>query len=866
MNGANGDRRLRALIPAAILLGAFAAVCGGADDRDLTRQEYQLKKLTEQEDRIRSAKIAEIDKLFDQGRELWRNGKQDAARKNIGIALSRLSALPGQNAWNHYADLLSEYHDMNTEWGRSLLADAQAKCNSGDYNAAMATAASALTAYSGAMQYAYVTRGDAKQLVIPGDLYASWVNDEKSFNSKAESLTRACQARQKNVDFVNETTLPKFDQTYASNKKAIEELFRTANTYFQQKRYSAAIDALEKIYLIDPFDVNATSMLKQVYNKMYTAGFARKQADINAMIAANAWRWAEPVNQENSGTDNVEAESKDTTSDMFAKLDRIILPSLEFEESDINAVVALLNQRSRTYDAMQEGVTFSISMTDAERNMLNKVNLRFSNIPLSEALRYICQDLGLKYRVDNDGVTIGTSVDNMQTRVFPVRTELLNRICDEAGGGESSEGAEGAEAGGAPAETSSGGGGGGESSEGTLGKIGEGKDYAGEEGLSGDTTLRKSRITPAKLKAAFSGWGIPFEAGTSVSYNTRAGRLRVTNTVENLQRLDKLLRQMDAVKNPLISVEVKLVEITETDLQELGFEWAFSMTNKESSFDPRTSDRWTETTNNPLRNSNSLLGLSDQANDIALVKDLKLLPNFGSGLIDGVKIDLSLTINAVSQNKRTETLSAPRLITSNGEEASLKMTRSYYFPDDWDAPEIETSGNFTTVKAPVPQWGDAGTDVGIMLKLRPQVDPNNSDITLELHPEVVSYLGRTDDTVKVSRGYINYDDNTPTYVETWSQVYSVWMPILGRRKLDATIKVKDGETVVLGGMVDNKTTTLYDRWPVLGDIPLLGRLFSSQYEKRDNANLLVFVTARLVNNNGLPFEQNVSPDIPDFRR
>jgi len=868
MTGASESRPLRALIAAALLC-SFAAVCGGAD-RVLTHSEYQLKKMAEKEDLARAAKIAEISRQFDEGRFQWQDGKYDDARKNIVQALNRLAALPGQAAWNRYADLMSEYHEMSAALGVSQLDGARQQYHAGNYNAALAEASAALKTYSNALPLAYVKRGNAQQLVVPGDLYASWKKDEQNFGKEADLLTRNCQAKLKNTEFVKETSLKDFDQNYAANKKEIEQLFRTANTYFQEQRYSAAIDTLEKIYLIDPFDINATSMLKKVYNKMYTAGVARRDADIRAMMAANTWRWVEPVNLENSGVDNIEAESKTPTSDIFAKLDRIILPSLEFEDSDINGVVGLLNQRSRTYDTMKEGVTFSIAMTDAERALLNKVNLRFSNIPLSEALRYICQDLGLKYRIDNNGVTIGTSVEYMQTQTFRVSAELMRRITDEAGGGGESSGGEGegGEAGGggqAETSSSSSSGGGEGGSEGTLGKKGEGKDYTSEDGLTGDTAVRKNQITPAKLRAAFTDWGISFDPGSSVSYNIRSNRLRVTNTVENLRRLDKLLRQMDAVKNPLVSVEVKLIEITETDMQELGFEWAFSMNNQEPG-SSQSRNRWNATTNDPLRNSNDMLGFSDSANNIALVKDLKLLPNFGNGLINGVNMDLSLTINAVSQNKRTETLSAPRLVTSNGKEASLKMVRSYYFPEDWDAPEIETSGNFTKVTAPVPDWGDSGTDVGIMLKVRPQVDPNNSDITLELHPEVVSYIGQTDDTVKIARGYINYEDNTPTYTETWSQVYKVWMPILGRRKLDATIRVKDGETIVLGGMVDNKTESVYDRWPVLGDIPLIGRLFSSQYEKRENANLLIFVTTRLVNNNGLPFEQNVSPDIPDFRR
>ena len=162
----------------------------------------------------------------------------------------------------------------------------------------------------------------------------------------------------------------------------------------------------------------------------------------------------------------------------------------------------------------------------------------------------------------------------------------------------------------------------------------------------------------------------------------------------------------------------------------------------------------------------------------------------------------------------------------------------------------------------MPEW-DESTDLGIILKVRPQVDPNNSDITLDLEPQVIAETGRSVENVTVAQGYINLATGERDVQET---NYEVWVPVLSERYLKTSVKVKDGETLVLGGMVDNKTESVYDRWPVLGDIPLIGRLFSSQFEQKVNTSLLVFVTARLVNNNGMPFEQNVQPDIPDFRR
>ena len=856
MSGAIGKNRTRILAVAGLLCTA-AAVCGA--ERVLTQSENQLKKMTEKEDSVRGGRIAEIEKSFLEAKDLWKAGKYSDARTKMEQTLAKLAVLPGKDALNRYADYLDDYNDMCEEWGLKRFDEARKKYAKGDYNGAMADSPEALTIFRYAHAFAYVDRGGAKMLAIPGDLYNDWMASENKLVARMDELNRMCQARLKAIGAARESSLSQVDEKLEANKTEIEKLRRQALTFTQKKQYASAIDALEKIYLIDPYDVYVPNELRKIYQKMYKAAIARRDADIQGILAASMWRWSEPVGLGREAETDKSAETNAPSADMFAKLDRIVLPTLEFEESDINAVVKHLNQRSRTYDPMHEGVNFSISMTDAERAALNKVDMRFSNIPLSEALRYICQDLGLKYRVDNDGVTIGTSVDNMQTRVFPVRVDLITKITEEAGGAASSESSDGMEAGGEAAPGgnpggSTGGSSGGSSgeggSEGGLGKIGEGKDYA-SEGLSSGSS-RKNAITSAQLKAAFEDWGIAFGSGTAVSYNQRSNRLRVTNTVENLQRLGKLLRQMDAVETPLVLVEVKLVEVSETDLQELGFDWAFSINER----NPGNSSNWGANITKNLAKSVTA------ENTPALIQDLKLLPNFGNGLIEGVDMNLSLTINALSQNQRTETLSAPKLITSNGHEASIKLTLTHYYPTDWEAPEIETSGDFVSVSAPVPEW-DESTDLGIILKVRPQVDPNNSDITLDLEPQVIAETGRSVENVTVAQGYINLATGERDVQET---NYEVWVPVLSERYLKTSVKVKDGETLVLGGMVDNKTESVYDRWPVLGDIPLIGRLFSSQFEQKVNTSLLVFVTARLVNNNGMPFEQNVQPDIPDFRR
>jgi len=72
--------------------------------------------------------------------------------------------------------------------------------------------------------------------------------------------------------------------------------------------------------------------------------------------------------------------------------------------------------------------------------------------------------------------------------------------------------------------------------------------------------------------------------------------------------------------------------------------------------------------------------------------------------------------------------------------------------------------------------------------------------------------------------------------------------------------------VVLGGMIQNQVSNQTDKIPLLGDLPLIGRFFQSQSETSEKTNLLIFVTARLVDYNGVPVLRSKNTAAPDFKR
>ena len=82
----------------------------------------------------------------------------------------------------------------------------------------------------------------------------------------------------------------------------------------------------------------------------------------------------------------------------------------------------------------------------------------------------------------------------------------------------------------------------------------------------------------------------------------------------------------------------------------------------------------------------------------------------------------------------------------------------------------------------------------------------------------------------------------------------------------SSVLVKYGDTVVLGGVAADATSSILDKIPVLGDLPFVGRLFQSHYTNAEKRNLLVFLTCKLVKPDGTPFfpQENRNRGVPEF--
>jgi len=142
-------------------------------------------------------------------------------------------------------------------------------------------------------------------------------------------------------------------------------------------------------------------------------------------------------------------------------------------------------------------------------------------------------------------------------------------------------------------------------------------------------------------------------------------------------------------------------------------------------------------------------------------------------------------------------------------------------------------------------------EVGVILSVLPEVSTEGQMINLNMTPEVVS-----DPTwYEYGSRFTDADGN--------EQLLAMPQPFFHTRSVNTSISIYNGATVVMGGMITEVRTDVEDRIPFLGDLPLIGRLFRSSYENSEKRNLLIFVTARLVDPNGLPIKKQESVPLPD---
>ena len=687
--------------------------------------------------------------------------------------------------------------------------------------------------------------------------------------------------------YYNRTVTPSF----ASKRGEVTTLLNQAEGYYATGRNDLALKRYEQVLNLDPYSIAARNGMEKVnkQRKTYYDSAYNETRSRMLWLTDRAWerpvRKLTPAGRDTGGSSfgtNTAANSKDAINN---KLNKIIIDRMDLDQASIREVVDFLKQKSRQLDnstddpkkkgvnivlklaspaaapAPVDGQVTEIPASESGVTEETKISIALKNVPLIEAVRYLTELSGLKYKIEPFAVSIIPITENTEelvTKEYRVPPGFI-----PASAGEST--ASGPTPGNAP---------------------------------SGDAN---TRITGRRNATQyFTEQGVPFPTGAFAQYIASGSKLIVRNTQAAVDLIDTIVEGATGVAPTQVEIESKFVEISQNNLNELGFDWMlgpFSIgggvygDGGTRAGAQELSSQYYE--NYPFGNLGTNPMTAGNRNGIGTSYNSAITANSLNALLGGIpqgtnvaspgvfglagvftNPQFQMVIRALSQQKGVDLMSAPKVTTKSGIKATIKVIREFPYPTEFNPPQVPppstgsqsqsatvASGIVVTSGAVTPSTPSAfeKRDLGVSLEVEPQVGADNYTIDLSLSPEVVEF-----------DGFVNYGSpiNGPRYDPALiaggnpSGIGSfvitpnvINQPIFSVRKVTTSVSIWDGQTVALGGLIREDVQKVNDKVPVLGDIPLAGRLFRSNVDQKIKKNLIVFVTARLMNAEGQPLLQ-----------
>jgi general secretion pathway protein D len=707
-------------------------------------------------------------------------------------------------------------------------------------------------------------------------------------------------------------TNPGIDYKLTKDIDSVRRGLYTAEGYYNAAKYDESKREYEKVLRIDSFNSAARRGLEVVAaakRSYYRAAYDHTRAEL-LMEVDKAWELAVPAEAPLGGM--LTPEGPGVTSGVAyinEKLRRIVIPNIAFDDITVEEAVDFLRLRAAELDQLEtdpnrKGVNFLIRKPNtsgggdsaleaaaegaaaegtglgasSSPGALRIKSLRLTNIPLGQALKYICDATKLRYKVDDFAVTLvpmtETSTDTF-TRTFHVQPgfqDMLSQNTGDTGGGAA-----------AAADP-----------------------FATDTGSGGGKNIKPRPPIIELLKKA----GIGF-TGTSSATLSPSGLL-VTNTAAELDKVEQLVNSMVGTQPKQIKITTKFVEITQENNDELSFDWLVTPfgLNANTLFGSggtigngmvRRGGDFVNPVNNvsiPGIPSSSILPVNNIVtsgnrsgdgalnrnsidailnNPLRTASDSKVAP--GIAAITGLFTDgqVQLIMRGLAQKKGTDLMTAPSITAKHGQKATIEIIREFIYPTEYEPPQLPNSvgvglgnggggnlvggggggGGFPVTPATPTAWETRNT--GVTLEIEPNITDNNYIIDLRFVPEIVEFEGFINYGSPIQSPSTDLFGNVVTSTITENRIE---MPVFSTRRVNTSLSIYDGYTVAVGGLIREDVQNVQDSVPIFGDIPIVGRLFQSKAENRIKSNLIIFVTAQIIDATGRPLRGAEGAPLP----
>jgi general secretion pathway protein D len=595
--------------------------------------------------------------------------------------------------------------------------------------------------------------------------------------------------------------------------KDIKKLLSLADQLIETGQYRSARQKLDDVLRIDPYNTAARKKIETVEQKRIQVADKRYDASrVKAMTqVTEAWSPPAPARVDSKQTRATGTAGASSAAEILQALSTIEIPELVFNEKPIRDAVDELQRLSEQNDPKKKGINFVLRLPPPAEGVdpeAATVSLELRNIKLQTALKYLCDQIRggekLRYDVENSAVLILPVTETggeLETRSYNLPPSLLANSVK-----------------------------------------------------SGDASKSPSALGSLVLDSI--GVNTSLENSSAICFPD-TGKLVVRNTPNELSKIEQRIR--DAQGEPAqkqFEVETKFLSFTENDVKNFTFNLQMSgstaIPNPGSPgtiYDPGSASGGTD----GLRGT---AGLSPGGGSVTALQQL-LDPTYPQTASNQVGVNaqvfgrgfaavLQLLQNAIGR----DLVAAPRVTLADGKQSKIVISRRMFYPTSYTAPNVPNN--------------DQGVGAGFILPSNPTgFEYRDIGTTLEVKGESTSIpkavdLDFTNLLVEDFEGFVDYGvliaaapltPNEQNYSTTIGAAPYL-VPIFSKKSLQSRVRLIDGETVGMGGLISDVVQLVDDKVPMLGDIPMLGRLFRSEASQKIKSNLVIFCTLRIINPDG----------------
>lgn len=340
---------------------------------------------------------------------------------------------------------------------------------------------------------------------------------------------------------------PALTAQHVNNVEAVHVLLIKANSFLEIGDPDKSISTYQEVLRIDPHNNAARRGMESAerFKQKYYQGAYDHQR--SKALAAVDETWEDPVpataldiSSMFGGAIAAQTNAQTGRESITQKLRTLIFPQVDFSGVTLDEVAELLRVRSRDLDPQGRGVGFVLNVPPEARN--KPISLNLFNVPMEEVLRYVSEMVGITYKVDEHAVifvSISERDSAITSRSFRVPPDFIQNapVGDPAA---------------APAA-----------------------DPFAQPPAGGGGGLVVRRMGAKEFLEAR---GVSFPEGTSASFNSATSTLMVRNTLQNMEMVELLVEQATKAAPKLAVIQVRMIEVNQTNLDELGFDWLLAGT------------------------------------------------------------------------------------------------------------------------------------------------------------------------------------------------------------------------------------------------------------------------------------------------